>query len=109
MGMFTAWMNSAAEDTLKESIKSSMDVCSQIRRDGEADHEKLESLHWCWKTISEMQEEKTETPVKKEEPIVQQPTKTAAAYSYSTIGPDKFKIPKPAVDPDNYVTARISK
>ena len=52
---FSKWQDSAAEEAIEESLKSSMDVCSQIRKDADekndVDHEKLESLQYIWKTL----------------------------------------------------------
>lgn len=52
---FMQWQDSAAQEAIIETIKSTMDLCSQIRRDSEkkksVSHEKLESLQYSWKTI----------------------------------------------------------
>ena len=55
---FSKWQDSAAEEAKEELLKSSMDVCSRMRKDvdekRDVDHEKLESLQYSWKALKSM-------------------------------------------------------
>lgn len=55
---FSSWIEAAAEEAMKTAIKSSMDICSQMRRDydnkQDVDHEKIDILHHCWETLHEI-------------------------------------------------------
>jgi hypothetical protein len=55
---FSSWIDAAAEEATKTAIKSSMDICSQMRKDydnkEDVDHEKIDILHHCWETLHEI-------------------------------------------------------
>lgn len=55
---FSSWLEAAADEATKTVIKSSMDICSQMRRDSDnkedVDHDKLDCLHHCWEILHDI-------------------------------------------------------
>jgi len=55
---FSSWIEAAGEEAMKTAIKSSMEICSQMRKDSDnkedVDHEKIDMLHHCWQTLHEI-------------------------------------------------------
>jgi hypothetical protein len=55
---FSSWMDAAAEESMKTAIKSSMDICSQMRKDydnkEDVDHDKLDCLYHCWQILHDI-------------------------------------------------------
>ena len=47
----TQWQDSAAEEALERALRNSMEICSQINRDLNITHKKLDMLKYSWKTI----------------------------------------------------------
>ena len=97
MGKYKQWMDSAAEEAISESIKSSMDLCSQIQKD-EIDHDKIESLQYCWQTIHKSMDDSSDDQPKKET--------ISKKNSYLTSTGNFIVSAKPKTDPDKYITAK---
>ena len=102
---FTQWSNSAAEEAVEQLLKSSMDICSKIRKDLEdrksIDHEKLESLQYSWKTLRE-----SILPSKdnNESNAVEKNTDTLKDI---LLPEDKFSRKLPTID--DYITSPVTK
>ena len=103
MGGYTKWLDSAAEEAVSESVKSSMNICSQIRKDEDnkklPDHEKMESLQCCWqsmhKIMNTMENPKPKTSADPKKNI------------YSTSTGNFIVSAQPKINPDNYITTRL--
>ena len=110
MGKYTKWLDLAAEEALSTSIQSSMEVCSQIRKDeddkNDIDHDKIESLQYCWHSMYEIME--VSDPVNEEpEPVQTEPEVPPNMTAYTT-STGKFITNSPTrVNPNNYITAKI--